>query len=207
MRMFRPLLMGEGSLPDGYTRVNWIESDGGQYLDLGIIGTNGVHRASVDMLLPRSTNSNTTVFGGRVDNPTRRFGNMYFNQQMAHGMWIGTSVGVLPQEHVLNTRFQFTVDVNEPMRSVTTDYNGLVRSASFTGSTIIHAPVYLFGVNLNGNITERGAFRIFGFRIWIDGVFARDLIPVLDRFNEPLMFCNATQSAYRNKGVRTFAWG
>ena len=208
MRMFRPLLMGEGQLPDEYTRINWIQSDKNQYLDLGAISTSGVHRFSVDMLLPTATNQATTVFGGRHDTPViRRLGNMYFNQQMSQGIWIGTSVGLLTQAHTVNQRFQYSIEVDEPTQTITTDYNGLIRSAPFTGSTITPGSIFLFGVNLNGSPSERGTFRVFGFRIWIDGIFARDLIPVIDRFNEPLMFCNTTQTAYRNKGTTPFTWG
>ena len=201
--------MGEGDTPQEFTRINWIESNRTQYLDLGIMGSNGRHKFAVDMLLPVATNQNTTVFGCRWDNPApvRRTGNMYFNQALAHALWIGTSTGLLSQAHVQNQRFQYSMEVDEPKHIVTTDYNGTVRSASFSGSAITNAPVFLFGANLNGNVVERGSFRIFGFQIWKDGEFFRDLVPVLDVNGEALMYCKASQQAYYNQGSGAFAWG
>ena len=205
--MFRALLMGEGQLPDEYTRINWIQSNRGQYLNLGMMGTNGIHKVAVDMLLPVNTNSSTTVFGARNDSPSvRRFGNMYFSAAMTHGIWIGTSTGVLSQAHVVSERFTYSIEVNEPNQTVTTDYNGLIRTAGFNGTTITNLPLYLFGANLNNNITERGTFRIFGFRVWVDGEFVRDLVPVVDRFNEPMLFDNVTGDVFKNQGTGQFTW-
>lgn len=208
MRLFSALLMGEGQLPDEFTRVNWIQSNSNQFLNLGVIGTTGHHRMAVDMLLPSASNSSTTVFGSRIDSGgTRRSGNMYFPSALTQGVWIGTSTNVLSQAHVQNQRFQYSIDVNQTTQTVTTDYNGLVRSASFSGSTNSGVPFYLFGCHVNGNAIERGTFRIYGFRLWLDGVLARDLVPVIDRYNEAQMFCNITQEALTNQGTSAFIYG
>ena len=207
MSTFRALLMGEGTLPPEYTRVNWIQSSRTQYFDLDLMSANGIHKVEVDMLLPLATNSSTSVFGSRSDaGGAKRFGTMYFNQAMSNGIWIGATSGLLSQSYVQNQRFNYSVEVDEPSQSVTTNYNGLVRTAIFSGSSITGLPLYLFGANLNGNITERGTFRVFGVKVWVDKILVRDMLPVTDRFNEPMMFDNVTGQAFKNKGTGTFAW-
>ena len=208
MSSFRALLFGREQLPEQYRRINWIQSDRGQYLDIGMVETSGIHRVDVDMLLPTSTNQATTMFGIRSDSPSvRRFGNMYFNSGLTHGLWIGTSTGVLSQTHIMGERFRYSMEVDEPNRQVTTDFNGLVRTATFNGVTITGLPLYLFGANLNGNITERGTFRLFGFKAYTDNILVRDLVPVIDDENTPLMFDLVNQITYSNEGLSQFTWG
>ena len=209
MSTFRSLLMSGGQTPPPeYTVVQWIQSNKQQYIDLGDMGTNGVYSLSVDMLLPSSTNSGTSMFGARNDSPsTRRIGTMYFPGALQSGLWVGTSTSLLLTTHQHNTRFRLRADVDESTHTVTMDYNGAVSSAKFNGTTSTGLGLFLFGANLNGNIVERGIFRVYGVRVDVDRVFKRELVPVLDSNGIPMLYDLASRTSFPNKGTGQFTYG
>lgn len=59
--------------------------------------------------------------------------------------------------------------------------------------------------NDTGSINS--AVRIYSFKIWDNGVLARDFIPTLDRDDRPCMYDKVTDELFYNQGTGEFLYG
>ena len=194
-------------LPEGYTSVEWIESNKQQCINTDMIDENGNHDVYLDFLLPTANNRSTTLVGSRYDNPIRRYGNFYFPQDLTAGFWIGSSTSVMLTTLQANKRYRMKFNVIQTTGQITMDLDGSVTSANFAGSALIPGPVYLFGCNLNGSITERPAMRLFGAKFWNDRILVRNFVPVLDDQGVACLYDRVSKQPFYTMGTAPFTYG
>ena len=192
-------------LPDGYQEVRYLESSRTQYINTSILSPTGNHKIMVDIEMPTASNSGTTLFGTR-ESGTQRWGNPYFTSATSTSIYVGGTTGILAQPWVQNGRAKYSLEANNINKVVTVSHNGVERTASFTGTTVTTVPLYLFGA-YNGGIMERGTFRIYGCKIWIDGILMRDFVPALDESNRPCLFDLVSGTPFYNSGTGEFLHG
>ena len=192
-------------LPDGYQEVRYLETSRTQYINTGILSPTGNHKIMVDIEMPTASNSGTTLFGTR-ERGTQRWGNPYFTTATSTQIYVGGTTGILAQPWAQNGRAKYSLETDNINKVVTVSYNGTVRTAPYTGTTVTTVPLYLFGA-YNGGIMERGTFRLYGCKIWRDGALVRDFVPALDVSSRPCLFDLVSQTAFYNAGTGEFLYG
>jgi hypothetical protein len=192
-------------LPDGYQEVRYLESSRTQYINTGVVSPTGNHKTLVDIEMPTASNSGTTLFGTR-ESGTQRWGNPYFATATSTQIYVGGTTGILSQPWVPNVRTKFSLEADNVKKTVTTSYNGAERPSPYSGTTATTVPLYLFGCYNNG-IMERGTFRLYGSKIWIDGILVRDFVPALDGAEKPCLFDLVSGTPFYNSGTGEFLHG
>ena len=212
-------MLGDSVLPYGYTRVDYLQSNGQQVINTGFVSTSGVHDVECRFSTVNASTNGVTLFGARTNSGVTpapaRFGNLYWGGVNTPGVWIGSTGGVIITSMPV---LQHEIHV---VRLLVDDGAGTVRriltkestqqtvddTVSFAGITTTIDTVHLFGAMNSGSIVERIAARVYGFKMWEDGVLVRDFIPALDATNTPCMWCTVTKKAYYRIGSTDFTYG
>lgn len=182
--------MGVKRLPSGYTRVEYIESSGTQYIDTGFkpssntrLVLSGYNTSSDSVWIAGSWNgASTCTF-------TVRFPTEFYYGGNTTNLGLGTILGT------------FEIDFNKNVVSV----NGTSKTMpawSFTGSY----NMYLFALNAAGNVSS-GRFigRIYSCKIYDNGTLVRDFVPCYRDSDRVVGLYDAVhRKFYTNAGTGTF---
>ena len=180
----RITVVGNG-LPAGYTRVTYVEFTGKQYVDTGFIP------------------SNTTKLWMDFEIPTPVVGNVYYgvrNNSYANSFLLAYS----STSGKLRTQFgSQTVDHNATIKGrheITHDQNVVTLDGVTKSHTVVTftSPdtLYLGADHRNGNAESKATFRIYGCKIYADGVLVRDFVPVTNTEGTKGLFDLVTYSFY-----------
>lgn len=172
--------------------VEYVETDGTQWLDTGVVGRSGVV-AEFDMAwLDAAKNLDVGFIGSRSDasvDDTRFYLWHNAHARMSYGArWFSyvhatnpaqtpwwesaDSVPVVPVQ-VHHVRADFAAD------RVKIDVDGVTRvdrTADFALDTKLN--MYLFAENIAGKANWKSRARLYGLKIWQDGTLVRNFVPV-----------------------------
>ena len=203
-----------GTPPPYDAEVEWIESNGTEFIDSGIIGTSGIEVTSKCALL-YMTSRYSAMWGSRASSKINDF-QVYYNNP---------SVGGTPYSIVLRTGsdqkeisasslgiegslLDKTLDITA--KSGTIIVNGITFPTPLFNFTTPHS-ILLFCQHTNNTHANLGRFRYSSWSAKYDGVFVSDLIPV--RFtnengvSEGAMYDKVSGQLYRNAGTGAFVIG
>ena len=172
-------------LPNGYTRLSYVESDGTSasgYVDTGIVLNSIDLDVEVDFQFTDTASSMPKMAWGYMASgnlPRWGFG-IYSSKWLGSPNATATAGSLDANRHtaVLSVyendgeKYAGTID-GETLYSET----ALGNVAAFKNNAL---PVYLFTRNNNGTAGNFASVRIFGFRVTKAGVVTHDLIPCLD---------------------------
>lgn len=184
-------------LPQGFTRVEWIESTGEQYIKLPYKPSNKT-RIICEIQCVVNTSTSILVLGARQSTTK----NSFFFAASANGYYV-TQCG--------NTRYNFSPDVNtigfmrlDKNRNITTINEQIVAT---TPEEEFEAPVdlVLFGANTNGSISP-GKIKAKRFKVYDDDTLVYDLTPALDGEGTPGMWDDVSETFRTNDGSGTFEY-
>lgn len=188
-------------LPPGFTRLNYLQSDGNQAIDTGFISS-GTYKVECTFATNNDVTASTSLFGVRNESPVRQFGSAFFIIDESLGLRLGSASATvaITTPALKNTRYKLETSVSgNIVRRTLTDVTlstSVDNSASFAGSTITDDTLHLFGNSVNGAIIERISAKIYEFKVWDNNVLVRDFIPMLDDADRPCMYCMATKTTY-----------
>lgn len=154
------------SLPNGYTRLLYIQSDGTQYINTGFI-PNQDTRVVCDVAYNTPSESGSHyLLGARQSNGVLTYGinaydgiyqTMYNNETTDMGSGIAA---------------RFTIDKNKNVTTINgTSYTQSYASFSCPGS------MFLFAMNNNGAVYARSTATLYSCKIYDNGTLVRDFIP------------------------------
>lgn len=195
-----------GRLPEGYTRVRYLEGDGGQYIDTGIYPD----EAMVYEVKYYTENASSTiaVFGGRRSFTSQNYsfwarvgsnraraicgsGDASLNREVTDANLFGHIVNVVLTQD--NVKINDTVyDFPERPSSVLGQSNGKLLLFNSTNSVNVMANA-LIG-------------RIYKFRVTKGEDVLLNYIPCLDASGKPCMFDTVTQQPFYNSGTGEFLY-
>lgn len=190
-------------LPVDYTPVSYLQSSGTQYINTGIapstidtmveiqyqyVGNKGT---GFDSVIGSRTNSdmNTRFYPTSCDGTSR----------MRH------ILGATVLNTAYDTSIVHTLTFNTLDRSCILD-NAVVGNlgTSFTTHT---RPMYMFGLNCEGNFSYASISRIYYCKIWQNGRLVRDLVPCINLAQTAGFYDLVSQTFFTNAGSGTFATG
>lgn len=197
------------NLPAGYTQVEYLQSSGTQYLDLGIKG-NGTTKAEIKYRYNTATSASGSgrVFGSRTSSTNNAFA-------------VGTSSGVVAstgnkafwcydaQDFYVINDVTFPIDEWQTIVFSATEHtlNGVSYGDDYTVSTF-ETPqnLKLFGFDNNGTVGV-GYVDVEYCKLWDNGTLVRNLIPCKNSSNVLGMYDTVNDVFYENEGSGTFTGG
>ena len=186
--------------------VAYLANTGTQWIDTGYaVSTQNVR------ILARyyftSVGNTSTVWGANLPTDRNWLANQYANK-----WWFGTTSGQFggSQPSVI-TDVEWNINDGVIVGTVgATAYSG-----TYSGSIVSGYSVYLFAVNNGGQAIRAngGRCRLFGFKLYDNGILVRDMIPVrftneLDQ-SEGAMYdrVSGELEPFGNQGTGAFLWG
>lgn len=177
--------------------LEYLESDGGQYIDTGIRPTNNT-RVAGKVLFKEWLGSANYVFG--VYGDSKNFGfnvgsaRTYFNVPWYNNS--GLRVSVTPS---FNTIFNFDISKDGMIT------NGQLFTDPLLESTF-QADRTMFIGWCNGTTANKMKGEIYFLKIWDSGTLLRNFTPVLDPEGTPAMLDKVEEKLYYNQGSGQFKY-
>lgn len=183
--------------------VEWIESSGTQYIDVGLVAT---LKNEFDVKLKYTGSSLGAIFGARTNQTTENcvFFNIkdhYFrfdyNQQHVCDYPSGDGYSVYRFTNTFGARQTLVVEDLE---------SGLSDEGTTALPTAINSNLnmYLFAVNTNSSVDVPGTFKMYHWSMKDDGVLVRDCYPAIDENGVAFMFDRVEHRIYDNSGTGVF---
>lgn len=150
------------SLPSGYTKLGYIQSDGSQYIDTGFIPDENT-KVIMDFQLTAAGTGNRCLFGVEGQYSFRWFGsNSVFRSNGASGSDFSSGPKALGRHTVVKTATETTLD---DTYSVTT-----------TAGTVTLS-LYLLAQHNAAKVANYAPAKLYSCKIYDNGTLVRDFIP------------------------------
>lgn len=182
-------------LPKGFTEVEYLQSSGTEWID---IGTN-INTATdeIEMYFQLTDTANYKwIFGEHDDNARLGLGTGDGSNKRNVAYYNATSK--VNDSEMYNSQHYYKVDSS----GVYLNGTKIANYASFASTSTL----YLFNLNLS-SATYMCKGKIWAYRQKRNGVLIRDMIPCLDTNNVPCMYDVVNNQAYYNQGTGTFSYG
>ena len=190
----RWFLLGEEQSPA--ERLQYVDSNGSQWIDTTVRGASGVV-AEADVACLSAANA--TLLGSRSSGDASRFFPLRWT---ATGKWSYGygSAKTLSAAVGTGVRHKVSATLRAGEQSVTVDG----ASAGTDGTDAIERdtelPMYLFAANVDGNAAEGASARLWGVRIIANGVLARDFVPCRDENGDVCLYDRVAGEYFRPEG-------
>ena len=184
-------------LPQGYTKCEYLESTGVQYIDTGIVATNNT-KVKIDFSFTK--NEQSGLLGGRVG-----FKNNSFSVQVSSTKYItfgfGNNTDITSKSNDTN-RHTILKDKSKNY------YDGVLISENQISNTFsTKHNVFLFSINNNGTPYVTCNAKIYNFKFYENDTLIQDLIPCLDNNAIPCMYDTISGQTFYNQGTGEFIAG
>lgn len=208
-------------LPKGYTKLNYIESTGNQYIDTGYYWTSETVQIVMDAYIT-SNASNQSLFGNEepYEGSNRYFAIIPHGSNGSFNIYTGTgSVTIVSTG--LNTRF--TLDCSTAGNKLTTKLNGTqISSVAYSGTIKTYAnslstdaskgKIYIFANhnsknNGAGPTQNIGGMRLYSFKMYDNGVMVRNFIPCKNASGEIGLYDMVYDNFYKSPQGTAFTAG
>lgn len=186
--------VGGGSLPDGYTELEYLQSTGAQYIDSGVKGDSDV-RVTADFEITAFGSGTTFIFGAQGTDSIRYTLGMTsagaFRSDFGTAMTSGSAAS-------LNTRY--SADKNGNVCTVG-GQTLTSAAATFTGTTNI----YLFGRSYSSVSCSK--IKMYRCKMYKAGTLIRDFVPCKNPDGVAGLYDIVNGTFYTNQGSGTFTAG
>lgn len=169
-------------LPEGYTKLNFIQCRGSEYIDTGIKGKNGI--VVKTKVIPTAIGSDVCVIGSIFKNSVR-----YNVGISAAGKWemqYGTEYGASSVDAVANTEYELEIQwvYNDGLLKI----NGTTAQMR-TGTTEAASHNMFLGARSNGGTADRKAYlKIKSTQIYDNGTIVKNFVPCINPSNDIGMY-------------------
>lgn len=182
------------SLPSGYTRLEYIESTGTQYIDTGVVPDSNT-KVECDFL---AKTLDCGVFGARIDYDNNAF-TLFWSATNAAAIEIGNSFFAIGSKAVVNKRCIVE------MSATSFSLDGETLQTYSQTAIAPNVPIYIFWSS--GASFSKLTGRIYGFKIYKNATAVRDFIPCKNASGVVGLWDNVSSTFYANAGTGTFTAG
>ena len=189
-------------LPEGFRRVEYLESTGTQWIDTKIIPNNETglylkaHRINGGDFIPAGARTNTNRFY-----PPR------FNMNGTSIEYGWNNYAVLGHRNTSdNLSYESWLNFyNSRKASIQTQSNFYENTLNTLSSPLSHS-IFIFDWNYNGSAASHWAGKIYEVKISQGENIVRHFIPCLDHDDVPCMYDLVSQKPFYNQGTGSFLW-
>ena len=183
------------ALPSGYTKLDYIESSGTQYINTGF-KPNQNTRVLMDVEVLGTTQC--APFGARVSQSGTTY-TLFLMTATTGRTDYGTSKQTMTFSSILG---RYTIDANKNVVNV----NGV--SITHTASTFsVDHNIFLLAVNTAGKASNFAKVKLYSCKIYDNGTLVRDFIPCKNASGTIGLWDNVNSVFYANAGTGTFSTG
>lgn len=180
--------------------VEYIESTGTQYIDMGFKPNQDTRIEITAELVSTTTSSgNIMLFGARSSGSAEFFVYYYPSSYHLYGRYAATQV---MQIQAVLTGKTSVISLNKNNLSV----DGSLKSGSYAPFQCTHNAV-LFGWNNEGVIGDFASMRLYSCQIYDNGTLVRDLWPCYNPKGVACMYDKVEKKYYYNAGTGEFIAG
>lgn len=192
-------------LPSAFQEVEYIESSGTQYIDIGYACLTANQKVIIQFETTNSFAGNG-IFGSQSS--SARSGILWrssTNLQFGIGnQGAGTVIGTYSQ----NVKYTFDYSSTQNTYSCRLNDTYLRENASYTGSNITNLNIFLFANNYQGSAESPVAIRMYSAKLYDNGVLARDFVPCYRKADNVIGLYDLVNGVfYTNAGSGTFTKG
>lgn len=188
------------ALPEGYTQVEYLQSSGTQYIDIGF-KPNQDTRIVIDFTA-LTTSANAYAYGMRGDsahNTNPRFGAIFKNASVRVDYGNGNGA-TLPLTLTVGGRYKLDQNKNTCALNASTATNS---TATFQCPN----PAYLFAINEGGTAKYFATIKFYSGQVYDNGALIRNFVPARNAAGTPGLYDTVNGVFYTNKGSGTFTAG
>lgn len=159
-------------LPNGYTRLEYIESSGTQYIDTGVSAKTGIE-STIEFAYAKVP-SDAAMLGARKSGNRFYLVHYYGSFTIGYGEYYTTGVKA-------TAGTKYTIESALLLNVQSMYING--EEAIFKGlskSLDLGLNLYLFGLNYDGTVNYRSSARCYSCKIYDNSVLVRDFVPCID---------------------------
>lgn len=192
------------SLPSGYTRLEYIESTGTQYINTGYKMTSNYEELNMKFRFLSSYSGKTLI--GTQDSSysgaTLYSINIYQNQ-----LFVANSHNVWSWDATVGADYEIDVSANGASGSVLV--NGAASSFSIKGNIDKKDNILIFCGDVAGtpNLSQAVSARLYFCKIYDNGALVRDFIPCKNASGVVGLWDNVNGKFYQNAGSGSFIGG
>ena len=170
----RRMMMAQGgvSLPAGYTKIEYLESDGNSYIDTRFV-PNQDTRVKMS-ILASGLSGETYAYGARNSAGS----NAFLCALEPTVITFGYAIQYRTYEGVIDGRYD--IDQNKNIMTV----NGTEISGNYVESFSSESNLTLFGRNTAGSVEKLSAIKLYSCKIYDNGTLVRDFIPAMNASGE-----------------------
>lgn len=196
------------NLPSGYTRLEYIESTGTQWIDTGFKYTKETGAVKVKYM-PKSIGGlyYTYRLGGSYNGSNRSF-ILYGGYNPKYCGLGGVDVSMEGITCESNILYEDTCVITTAGKyTYTSVLNGNItreNTGSYSGTIATGKNYYIFCNNENGSAAWFGNFRVYSYQLYEAGIIVRDFLPCINASGEIGLFDLVGNQFYGNAGSGTF---
>ena len=193
------------SLPSGYTRLEYIESTGTQYIDTGYHLNSNNEKIEMKFRYTESFSGKTLI--GTQDSAystaTRYSINIYQNT-----LYVGASHNVANLGITVGTDYECTIIANGSNGSIV-ENRGAATSFAIRGDLDHADNILIFCGDIAGtpNLNQAAAARLYYCKIYDNGMLVRDFIPCKNASGVAGLWDDVNSQFYQNAGTGSFIAG
>ena len=185
-----------------YTRLEYIESNGNQYIDTGYKAISENFKVVIDFEYT-SVSSPKTVFGAQKGSNTLSFPITLYGKPAK--FYVGNSLELLSYSIEANKRILLDSHANNGTLIVSWD--GILNQASYSGSLCKDLSTYLFANNISGTADQLVSAKLYSCKIYDNGLLVRDYIPALRSDGIAGLYDAVNDTFIASNGTGNFAYG
>lgn len=191
---------GWSLLPDGYTEVEYVQSNGSQYINSGYVPNSGT-AVDVKFLFDSMSSQWQNVLGSRTTAAT----DDQFSFSSSNN---NASAGFGAQEISLGKVFAANKTYEVSMDGTNIKIDGVVKGTFAPKQISSVLPIYIFGRNTAGGFSNAFIGKIYRVVIYEDGVVVRNYIPCInDATGKAGLYDLVSGTFYGNVGTGNFTYG
>ena len=187
------------SLPNGYKRLEYIQSTGTQYIDSGVFVKSENLKIDLTFMYTASA-GDSSLYGAETSGRNWTI--------VPYGMtsfYVGLSGPALSVSTSINIKYNMIAHANNGALSVS--LNGSVSTASYSGTLCKTLSIFLFANNINGTARQLVSARFYLLKIYDNGTLVRDFIPCQTTSGDIGLWDDVNSVFYGNVGTGTFTAG
>ena len=191
---------GGGSLPDGYTELEYLQSTGTQYIDTGFKPNNN-SKIVTTLQFVSSSSGNKFCLGARTSNNVGRF-SLGYTFGSGGGWFFGHGAAVTSVNTTSSPTDKTSVVIDKNVCTIAG------QSATATPSTFSTAQnLVLFADNEGGKVGQNGAIKLYDCSIYDNGTLVRNFVPARNSSGTLGLYDTLNGTFYTNQGSGTFTAG
>lgn len=183
-------------IPANFTEVEYLESTGTQWIDIGT--TVNTATDEIDLYFQLEETNNYKWFFGEYDS-NNRLGLGSGDGTNKRNFLYKTTVVKINDVDMYNSQHHYSINSSGAFLDSVKKVNYSAFSSTST--------LYLFNLNIDSASDYRCKCKVWSYRQKRNGVLIRDMVPCLDASNVPCMFDKVSGQTFYNQGTGSFTYG